>query len=159
FFCVFFFSSRRRHTRFSRDWSSDVCSSDLQRGALDELGVGPLDAAGGRADVARVAAHAGDQLLEDLGVALGLLAEVLVPALQHGVVGAGGDRPVEVAAAALVGEGGAEEVGDEGHVETGVGQGGGQLVVGHLLGGLDVGHLGGLGGGARRRGGDEDRHR
>src|SRR5690606_5409891 len=29
FFCSFFFSSRRRHTRFSRDWSSDVCSSDL----------------------------------------------------------------------------------------------------------------------------------
>src|SRR5690606_40983181 len=28
----FFFSSRRRHTRFSRDWSSDVCSSDLDRG-------------------------------------------------------------------------------------------------------------------------------
>src|SRR5690606_40487896 len=27
----FFFSSRRRHTRFSRDWSSDVCSSDLDR--------------------------------------------------------------------------------------------------------------------------------
>src|SRR5690606_40367354 len=25
----FFFSGRRRHTRFSRDWSSDVCSSDL----------------------------------------------------------------------------------------------------------------------------------
>src|SRR5690606_39655595 len=25
----FFYSSRRRHTRFSRDWSSDVCSSDL----------------------------------------------------------------------------------------------------------------------------------
>src|SRR5256884_3050305 len=28
-FC-FFFSSRRRHTRCSRDWSSDVCSSDLE---------------------------------------------------------------------------------------------------------------------------------
>src|SRR5690606_40654861 len=29
--CIFFFfSSRRRHTRFSRDWSSDVCSSDLE---------------------------------------------------------------------------------------------------------------------------------
>src|SRR5256884_5885825 len=27
----FFFSSRRRHTRCSRDWSSDVCSSDLLR--------------------------------------------------------------------------------------------------------------------------------
>src|SRR5690606_40667894 len=26
---LFFFSSRRRHTIFSRDWSSDVCSSDL----------------------------------------------------------------------------------------------------------------------------------
>src|SRR5690606_39282246 len=29
--CSFFFSSRRRHTRFSRDWSSDVCSSDLRK--------------------------------------------------------------------------------------------------------------------------------
>src|SRR3989440_1411285 len=28
-FFVFFFSSRRRHTRSDRDWSSDVCSSDL----------------------------------------------------------------------------------------------------------------------------------
>src|SRR3712207_3866867 len=27
--CCFFFSSRRRHTRYWRDWSSDVCSSDL----------------------------------------------------------------------------------------------------------------------------------
>src|SRR2546430_7467368 len=27
----FFFSSRRRHTRFDCDWSSDVCSSDLSR--------------------------------------------------------------------------------------------------------------------------------
>src|SRR5690606_39799982 len=32
-----FFASRRRHTRFSRDWSSDVCSSDLNVGiALGE---------------------------------------------------------------------------------------------------------------------------
>src|SRR2546422_6242852 len=29
FLIFFFFSSRRRHTRCSRDWSSDVCSSDL----------------------------------------------------------------------------------------------------------------------------------
>src|SRR3712207_9557986 len=28
---MFFFSSRRRHTRYWRDWSSDVCSSDLCR--------------------------------------------------------------------------------------------------------------------------------
>src|SRR6266436_8512354 len=33
-FFFFFFSSRRRHTRCSRDWSSDVCSSDLGVGAL-----------------------------------------------------------------------------------------------------------------------------
>src|SRR5699024_11500125 len=31
---VFFFSSRRRHTRSKRDWSSDVCSSDLSNGLL-----------------------------------------------------------------------------------------------------------------------------
>src|SRR2546427_4455634 len=30
----FFFSSRRRHTRFDCDWSSDVCSSDLLASAL-----------------------------------------------------------------------------------------------------------------------------
>src|SRR5690349_23355356 len=30
-FLCFFFSSRRRHTRSLRDWSSDVCSSDLRR--------------------------------------------------------------------------------------------------------------------------------
>src|SRR5690606_40558521 len=32
FTVIFFLSSRRRHTRFSRDWSSDVCSSDLNFG-------------------------------------------------------------------------------------------------------------------------------
>src|SRR5436305_4789556 len=31
FFFFFFFSSRRRHTRCGRDWSSDVCSSDLRQ--------------------------------------------------------------------------------------------------------------------------------
>src|SRR5256886_14244718 len=33
---VFFFSSRRRHTRFDCDWSSDVCSSDLYGSLEDE---------------------------------------------------------------------------------------------------------------------------
>src|SRR5688572_32694539 len=33
-FVFFFFSSRRRHTRFDCDWSSDVCSSDLDEGRL-----------------------------------------------------------------------------------------------------------------------------
>src|SRR3712207_8768203 len=31
---AFFFSSRRRHTRYWRDWSSDVCSSDLMQAAV-----------------------------------------------------------------------------------------------------------------------------
>src|SRR5690606_20792007 len=51
-FVFFFFSSRRRHTRFSRDWSSDVYSSDLAvhdgRGGGLELGGG-----GGRGDRGR----------------------------------------------------------------------------------------------------------
>ena len=33
----FFFSSRRRHTRYWRDWSSDVCSSDLESFKLLEV--------------------------------------------------------------------------------------------------------------------------
>src|SRR5690606_40078201 len=53
FISIFFFSSRRRHTRFSRDWSSDVCSSDLcamnyhGNPCWYELGTGDLDAASG----------------------------------------------------------------------------------------------------------------
>src|SRR2546422_3852115 len=39
----FFFSSRRRHTRCSRDWSSDVCSSDLQALARAGLAAGDVD--------------------------------------------------------------------------------------------------------------------
>src|SRR2546430_16949587 len=34
-FNIFFFSSRRRHTRFDCDWSSDVCSSDLREEGLE----------------------------------------------------------------------------------------------------------------------------
>src|SRR5947209_12747119 len=35
FIFFFFFSSRRRHTRYWRDWSSDVCSSDLFKTIID----------------------------------------------------------------------------------------------------------------------------
>src|SRR5690349_23852275 len=55
----FFFSSRRRHTRSLRDWSSDVCSSDLDRVAQH------VAAAPDRLDVA-VAAGRRDQLLAQL---------------------------------------------------------------------------------------------
>src|SRR2546430_7187281 len=46
---LFFFSSRRRHTRFDCDWSSDVCSSDLSLGAK-VIGVVGSDA---KAELAR----------------------------------------------------------------------------------------------------------
>src|SRR5687768_18036794 len=39
-FFFFFFSSRRRHTRCSRDWSSDVCSSDLVAGVRELVFLG-----------------------------------------------------------------------------------------------------------------------
>src|SRR5690349_322804 len=57
FMIYFFFSSRRRHTRSLRDWSSDVCSSDL---ALWR------EVASNRAEVAEVLRHAGDHSSEDL---------------------------------------------------------------------------------------------
>src|SRR5688500_19897579 len=39
---IFFFSSRRRHTRLQGDWSSDVCSSDLlMKSVFDQLDVQP----------------------------------------------------------------------------------------------------------------------
>src|SRR5207249_5563214 len=37
----FFFSSRRRHTRSKRDWSSDVCSSDLLASSPPAFQAGP----------------------------------------------------------------------------------------------------------------------
>src|SRR2546426_9107964 len=41
-FVLFFFSSRRRHTRLQGDWSSDVCSSDLYGGGiLDNTDIQP----------------------------------------------------------------------------------------------------------------------
>src|SRR5262249_59933487 len=36
---LFFFSSRRRHTRLVSDWSSDVCSSDLEKGGRQRQNV------------------------------------------------------------------------------------------------------------------------
>src|SRR6266571_4393149 len=52
---VFFFSSRRRHTRLTCDWSSDLCSSDLDDLDHARMRVGRLIH-----DVAPVAPHRGD---------------------------------------------------------------------------------------------------
>src|SRR2546421_8379348 len=40
---LFFFSSRRRHTRSDRDWSSDVCSSDLLRKTYEARSMSQID--------------------------------------------------------------------------------------------------------------------
>src|SRR5258707_11041279 len=75
--CAFFISSRRRHTRYWRDWSSDVCSSDLggTGGTLTVAGGATLLAKG---NVTRPVAGAGTitannapLILGDLGSASG----------------------------------------------------------------------------------------
>src|SRR2546422_1444794 len=75
---VFFFSSRRRHTRCSRDWSSDVCSSDLRPllvlGALFAAQIGTMNVATGLTN----AAH-GSILLNLHAVHTVVLAHFLIP--------------------------------------------------------------------------------
>src|SRR5690625_4735740 len=44
FRCFFFFSSRRRHTRWPRDWSSDVCSSDLSSSLASDAVLSAMNA-------------------------------------------------------------------------------------------------------------------
>src|SRR5690606_24496099 len=74
----FFFSSRRRHTRFSRDWSSDVCSSDL--GFAGAVRAEDADARAGRQlqlDVVQdgravIAQNALAQIQQRVGLAIGL---------------------------------------------------------------------------------------
>src|SRR5437870_8847037 len=56
---MFFFSSRRRHTRWPRDWSSDVCSSDLRAKGRTEL----LTVGCGCADADTGAGCQGDRVL------------------------------------------------------------------------------------------------
>src|SRR3989442_3043437 len=68
----FFFSSRRRHTRCGRDWSSDVCSSDL----LDHLLVPPLDGALALVEVDDVALRVAQHLHLDVARADDRLLDV-----------------------------------------------------------------------------------
>src|SRR6266496_5735157 len=84
----FFFSSRRRHTRSLRDWSSDVCSSDLSvvlaGGVL--LAPGPLSAAvraGLRARFGHAPALATDGAAGAASLALRALTGRPVPAALH----------------------------------------------------------------------------
>src|SRR5689334_23394132 len=57
---LFFFSSRRRHTRCNCDWSSDVCSSDLH----------PFPPASGNEDIGRIGIGQGGLLVTPLQMAM-----------------------------------------------------------------------------------------
>src|SRR5437868_7213956 len=91
FYYFFFFSSRRRHTRSKRDWSSDVCSSDLPINPGNSGG--PLMNVLGELVGVNVAIRAGAQ---NIGFALpidfvvGRAAELIGPrkraGLRHGLV-------------------------------------------------------------------------
>src|SRR5207253_372632 len=81
----FFFSSRRRHTRWPRDWSSDVCSSDLRsgdRGATDarlrrRRGIPPFPPIRPRSAAAQVARLPAIPEVDGPGQGTGSLAEKL----------------------------------------------------------------------------------
>src|SRR3989454_6209397 len=85
----FFFSSRRRHTRLQGDWSSDVCSSDLDH---DRQGLQAAEnrprplALGRRRDLHRV-------LPPDRGAALCGAAVVVIPEVLFGAFLAGAEQP------------------------------------------------------------------
>src|SRR6266498_3145301 len=64
----FFFSSRRRHTRCGRDWSSDVCSSDLVVQAIQIVRGGREPALRTRGTLAALAAIGTRGLLPDTAV-------------------------------------------------------------------------------------------
>src|SRR5690606_41056847 len=74
---LFFFSSRRRHTRFSRDWSSDVCSSDLSAIRQVSAGILLLVALG----------ISGKLKISKQDLLLQLVPGVLMIALGNGVIG------------------------------------------------------------------------
>src|SRR5256885_7004262 len=75
----FFFSSRRRHTRLQGDWSSDVCSSDLNRAA--DLGRAGERCALNLAGIDKSAIARGDWLADPRALAPSTRIDVLLTLL------------------------------------------------------------------------------
>src|SRR5690606_9227665 len=136
-FHIFFFSSSRRHTRFSRDWSSDVCSSDLagaHAGGVagrdqEPAAVGVVGQRGGGIHVVLHAAGTGVDLVEVGGVGLVVDAEAQQVVAQH---------PLEVDPALLalvvaVVDGGVAGAA-QGHARIGHAGGAGDVVAVHVVG-------------------------
>src|SRR2546430_7665965 len=69
----FFFSSRRRHTRFDCDWSSDVCSSDLTRAGSVVGVLAPGASAGASAELLGLADARAAAVVERAAPAVGRL--------------------------------------------------------------------------------------
>src|SRR5690625_1522811 len=104
-YTYFFFSSRRRHTRWPRDWSSDVCSSDLQDrvgtdgalvvgavGLVHQIIVIPLFLDCHAKDIrCEVLDDGGDGLLHTLAEVAGLVAVAALDGLEGAGRGARGD--------------------------------------------------------------------
>src|SRR6266567_5144677 len=82
----FFFSSRRRHTRFDCDWSSDVCSSDLRATGL------VIPAVAGKLDGVAIRVPVEDGSLTDLAVVLG--RDVTAGQINEAFAAAAADGPL-----------------------------------------------------------------
>src|SRR5436305_6279879 len=82
---LFFFSSRRRHTRCGRDWSSDVCSSDLEvRGEPDRTSYPAWQGLAGSVRTGEPALH---ELSEELGAVFSEGVEALTSRSEERRVG------------------------------------------------------------------------
>src|SRR6202051_5357330 len=99
----FFFSSRRRHTRCSCDWSSDVCSSDLVQTGFDDLDIlFDVDDAGKAVDrIGHQHAAVAELVVVVFDVEGPVMGKRPVDAAAHG--------PAEAVVQAFKGEGGAGE--------------------------------------------------
>src|SRR3712207_8187753 len=80
---MFFFSSRRRHTRYWRDWSSDVCSSDLYFGNMQLKNITHSDIEEFKRSRLKTPTRRGERSMADVNRSLGLLRSILKYAKQR----------------------------------------------------------------------------
>src|SRR5207253_2806625 len=89
----FFFSSRRRHTRWPRDWSSDVCSSDLPSLSVHQISIDMTHANRGLEELRRAGVHATSTHMLIRAAATALAS---TPKLHQIIAGSHRERPTTV---------------------------------------------------------------